>query len=283
MEILKRFQAERYVRQLQNGTRLADSQLQEAHSQLVSMGSPAVRAVFSALGTNPASSATLDALSALASERTLPAYLDALRSAHATVADAATRALANSTDYAPAPLLALYADDRVSRARLETILDAQSARLDPGELMKLLPELGKEARNSAFRLLDKAANESVVREAIALTHHEDWWLRLHMAKLLARFPGEHSNAAVSRLVRDENGAVRLEAVRAVTRLQAAEAIPALCSRLRDQDMKVQSAAIEALVAMADVSAVPRRRTRSIADVPSSAIPACDAIALRSSI
>jgi serine/threonine-protein kinase len=256
MEILKRFQADRYVRQLQSGTPLADAQLIEARSQLMAMGPAAVRALLGPLASNSASTATLDVLASLVSDLTLPAYVDALRSTHAPVADAAARALAKSTGYAPAVLLTLYADDRVSRARLESILDAQSPRLPPGELLRMLPDLSKEARNSAFRLLDKAADESVVRDAIGCTHHADWWLRLHMAKLLARFPGEHVNAAMARLVRDENGAVRLEAVRAVASLHASEAIPALCSRLRDQDMKVQSAAIEALVAMADVSAVP---------------------------
>ena len=43
MEILKRFQASRHVRQLQSGDRLADAQLVEARAQLEAMGPPAIR------------------------------------------------------------------------------------------------------------------------------------------------------------------------------------------------------------------------------------------------
>ena len=256
MEILKRFQADRYVRQLQSGALMADAQLLEARSQLMHMGAAAVRSLFAAVHSTPASDGTLDMLVRLLSEVTLPSYLDALRSPHTTVADAAMRALARASTIDLTRLLALYSDEQVSRARVECILEAQSGRLQPETLLRLLPELGKEARSSAFRLLEKVADKRLVPAAIELTHHTDWWIRLHMAKLLARFADPTGRADVGRLVKDENAAVRLEAVRAVATLKASEAIPALCSRLRDQDIKVQTAAIEALIAMADVKAVP---------------------------
>ncbi len=256
MEILKRFQAGRFVRQLQADANLTDSQRLEARSQLLAMGSAGVRALLGAVASRPASNATLQALGTLVRETTLADFLEALRSPHAAVAEAAMRALATATDYAPAGLLALFGDERISRARLETILDAQCTRLQPAALLALLPELGKEARNSAFRLTERIMNESAIPDAVALSQHPDWWLRLHMAKLLSRFPCDSVNAAVVRLIDDDNGVVRLEAVRAAKLLQAKTAIPALCTRLRDQDMKVQTAAIEALVGMADVTAVP---------------------------
>ena len=45
MEILKRFQAGRFVRQLQADANLTDSQRLEARSQLLAMGSAGVRAL----------------------------------------------------------------------------------------------------------------------------------------------------------------------------------------------------------------------------------------------
>ncbi len=256
MEILKRFRADRYVRQLQSGARLADTQLLETRSQLLQMGAAAVRALFAAVHSTPATDATLDMLVRLLSEETLPSYLDGLRSPNSTVADAATRALSRASTVDMTRLLALFTDEHISRARVEIILDAQSGRLQPETLLRLLPELGKEARSSAFRLIEKISDKRLVPAVIELTHHADWWIRLHMAKLLARFADPTGRVDVARLVRDDNGAVRLEAVRAVATLKASEAIPALCSRLRDQDIKVQTAAIEALIAMADVKAVP---------------------------
>ena len=256
MEILKRFQADRYVRQLQSGQRVSDSQLTEARAQLLGMGASAVRSLLAATQGGPASELTLDMLVRLASQDTLPAFVEALRSPQAAVADAAARALSTATTYDPTQLLALYTDETVSRARLESILEAQIRHIQPGTLLRVLPDLGKEARNSAIRLVDKVADQRILGELLELSKHPEWWIRMNVARLLSRLSGPTAMNALAKLVRDENAAVRLEAVHGVMRTKAVEAIPSLCTRLRDQDIKVQTAAIEALVALADVSAVP---------------------------
>src|SRR5262245_21226233 len=220
------------------------------------MGGAAVRSLLAATQGGPPSELTLDMLVRLASNETLPAYVEALRSASAASADAAARTLSIAKTYDPTQLLALYADETVSRAGLETILEAQIRFIQPGTLLRVLPDLGKEARNSAIRLVDKVADERIVGELMLLSKNAEWWIRMHAARLLSRLTGPQAMTALAKLVRDENAAVRLEAVQGVIRTRAVEAIPALCTRLRDQDIKVQTAAIEALVALADVSAVP---------------------------
>jgi serine/threonine-protein kinase len=256
MEILKRFQAGRHVRLLQSSKRPTDAALIEARAQLAAMGAPAVRAIFSALTTESATPTTLEVLSGMVNQDTLPAFLEGLRSGQLHIEQTATLVLARSATFDVTQLFALFADPRVPRARLETILDAQAVNVHPTALLRVLPALGKEARNTAYRMLERTADSSILAEALDMAKHPEWWIRLHVAKLLARLPGPAANAAMTKLVRDENGAVRIEAVRAVQRMQAREAIPALCTRLRDQDLKVQTAAIEALVGLADVSAVP---------------------------
>ncbi len=256
MEILKRFQASRHVRLLQSSGRPKDAALIDARAQLDAMGAPAVRAIFATLATENATPATLEVLEALVRQDTLPAFLEGLRSGQVHVEDAASRVLGRSGKFDVTQLFALFSDPRVSRARLEGILDSQAVHVHPATLLRVLPALGKEARNSAFRVLERTADASILGEAVEMSKHAEWWIRLHVARLLSGMPGPAANAAMSKLVRDENGAVRLEAVRAVQRMRAKEAIPSLCTRLRDQDLKVQSAAIEALVELADVSAVP---------------------------
>ena len=256
MEILKRFQADRYVRQLQSGQRVSDSQLTEARAQLLAMGAAAVRSLLAATQGAPASELTIDMLVRLASQDTLPAFVEGLRSPNPAIADTVARALSTATTYDPTQLLALYADETVSRARLETILEAQLRHIQPSTLLRVLPDLGKEARNSAIRLVDKVADHRILGELLELSRNPEWWIRMHVARLLSRLSGPQAMNALAKLVRDENAAVRLEAVNGVLRTKAVEAIPALCTRLRDQDIKVQTAAIEALVALADVSAVP---------------------------
>jgi serine/threonine-protein kinase len=255
MEILKRFQADRYVRQLQSGQRVSDSQLTEARTQLLGMGASAVRSLLAATQAG-ATELTLDMLVRLANQDTLPAFVDGLRSPLASVAETAVRALSAATTYDPTQLLALYADDTVSRARLESILEAQIDNIQPGTLLRVLPDLGKEARNSAIRLVDRVADGRILGDLLLLSKNPEWWIRMHVARLLSRLTGAQAMSALAKLVRDENAAVRLEAVQGVMRTKAVEAIPALCTRLRDQDIKVQTAAIEALVGLADVSAVP---------------------------
>ncbi|HXS83319.1 MAG TPA: HEAT repeat domain-containing protein [Methylomirabilota bacterium] len=256
MEILKRFQADRYVRQLQSGQRVSDSQLTEARTQLLAMGASAVRSLLEATKGGPATELTVDMLVRLASQDTMPAFVDGLRSPNTFVAETVTRALSASTTYDPTQLLALYADETVSRARLEAILEAQVKHIQPGTLLRVLPDLGKEARNSAIRIVDKVADQRILGELLELSKNPEWWIRMHVARLLSRLTGATAMNALAKLVRDENAAVRLEAVQGVLRTKAVEAIPALCTRLRDQDIKVQTAAIEGLVALADVSAVP---------------------------
>ncbi len=256
MEILKRFQASRYVRQLQSGERLQDAQLIEARTQLGAMGASAVRALFDGLGSSHATPATLDVLVSLVSQDTLSSFVEGLRSQSPYVMDAVAQVLSTADTYDASQLLALYADERVQRAHLERVLEAQSNRVPPTTLLRVLPNLGKEARNSALRMIERVSDPAILSDVIELSKHPEWWIRMHMARLLARVPGPAANAAVSKLVKDENGAVRLEAVRSVARMKATQAIPALCTRLRDQDLKVQTSAIEALVGLADVSAVP---------------------------
>lgn len=256
MEILKRFQASRFVRLLQSNERLPDSQLIEVRTQLGQMGSSAVRAMFDGIGGTRANALTLDMLEHLVSEDTLTAYVEALRSQSPYVVDAAVHVLSRAHTFDATQLLALYADAQVPRSQIERVLEAQATRVRPTTLLRLLPNLGKEARNAALRMLDRTADQTILADALELTKHPEWWIRMNIVKLMARMPGPAANTAVAKLVKDENGAVRLEAVRSVTKMNATEAIPALCTRLRDQDLKVQTAAIEALVGLADVSAVP---------------------------
>jgi serine/threonine-protein kinase len=256
MEILKRFQADRVVRRLLSGAGASDTQLAAARSQLLGMGGAAVRALFATVQGAPASALVQELLIKLLEQETLAWYLEALRSPSATVAEAAARALANGGGYDATQLLGLYSDEHVPRARLELILDSQHMNLQPSTLLKVLPDLSKEARNSAFRLLDKVADGRLLHGALELSTHPEWWIRMHMARLLAKQSSPAAAAGLGKLVRDENSAVRMEAIRAVVKIRAVEAIPSLCTRLRDQDMMVQNAAIEALVQLADVSAVP---------------------------
>lgn len=256
MDLIRRFQAGRHAKRLQSSEPSAGTAAVDARSSLLALGPSAIPAVFDAIVDAPASAALLDVLERLLDNESLAAFTDALRDKNPRIVEAAATVLSRAPDYDPTQLLALFSDATVSKARLETILTAQIDRVQAPILMRVLPDLSKEARTSVYRLLERRADPSIVQDAIALTTHAEWWLRLHAVKLLARFPREDGIAAVAKSLKDDNSAVRLEAVRTLGTLQAASAVPALCACLRDSDIKVQTATIEALIQLADVSSVP---------------------------
>ena len=255
MNPFKRLQTGRYVRHLTDAT-APDQAVLEAKQELLAMGPSVIRSVLDSLQGASARDAALEVLERLVTSDTLPTYIDALRSPVPAVADAAAHALAKAHGYDPTELLPLFGDARVSKARLESILVAHVSRVQAKTLLQLLPDMTKDARGSVFRLIEKSADNSLVSEAVRLAVHTEWWLRLHMARLLSNLPSTDSTTAVIKLLKDENASVRLEAVRSLRTLNAPEAMPALCARLRDPDIKVQTAAIEALIGMGDVNAVP---------------------------
>ncbi len=257
MDLIKRFQAGFAARKLQSPQGLSSEAMVDAQEQLVAMGPAAIGSILKSLHNGEtAAIPALAVLTRLLTNQTLSTFIEALRSPVPSVVDAAAHALSHSDTYDASQLLPLFSDPAVSKARLEGILSSQMKQLQPATLMRVLPDLSKDARGSVFRLIEKRADSSVVQEAVVLAAHAEWWLRLHMARLLARFPDTRGTEAVITLLKDENPAVRLEAVKCLAQLKPTSAIPALCQRLRDSDIKVQSAAIETLIALGDVAAVP---------------------------
>jgi serine/threonine-protein kinase len=256
MNLVRKLQANLYARKLTSSGELAEGALSDLQSQLVSLGPDAIRSTLESLRKPEARKPAIDVLQRLLSNDTLPVFLEALRSSEPAIVDGVTEVMSRSQTYDPTRLLELFGDPSISKARLEQILSAQMKSVQPRMLLSILPDMSKDARGVIFRLLEKRADSSVVGEAVRLAVHTEWWLRLHMAKLLARFPSPEGVGAVIKLLKDENRGVRLEAVRCLSKLKAVEAVPSLCARLRDPDIQVQTAAIEALVQIGDVSAVP---------------------------
>jgi len=255
MDLIRRFQAGHLAKRLQDPQQ-ATSGVAETQEKLVALGASAVQGLLDAIARGKASDASMDVLERLASNETLPVFVQALQSPVPAVVEAAAAALSRSAHYDPALLLPLFSEPAVSKARLEAILAAQMQRIQPVTLVRVLPDLSKDARGSVFRLLERRADSSISNDVVGLARHAEWWLRLHAVKLLAKMPGHDTIEGVAGLLKDESAAVRLEAVRTLGVLRATEALPALCGRLRDVDIKVQAAAIETLIAIGDVAAVP---------------------------
>ena len=255
MDLIRRFQAGHLAKRLQDPLQ-APAGVAQTQEKLLALGPSAVRGLLDAIAHGKASAASNEVLERLCTNDTLSVFVEALMSPVPAVVEAASVALSKSALYDPAQLLGLFSDPNVSKARLESILAAQMQRIQPVTLVRVLPDLSKDARGSVFRLLERRADSSISADVVGLARHAEWWLRLHAVKLLAKMPGQDAIAGVADLLKDESAAVRLEAVRTLGVLRATEVLPALCGRLRDIDIKVQAAAIETLIGLGDVSAVP---------------------------
>jgi len=256
MRLFRKIQAGRVAKKLPSASAMGEASLDDVQSQLVNLGPDAIRSVLQSLRSADARQAAIEVLERLLNTETLPVYLDALASTSPEIVEGVTTVLSRSPNYDPTKLLELFANPRVSKARLETILSAQMKSIQPRMLINVLPDLSRDARGIIFRVLEKRADSSIIAEAVRLAVHTEWWLRLHMAKLLAKFPSPEGIETVVRLLKDENRAVRLEAVQCVGKLKAIEAIPNLCESLRDPDIKIQTAAIDSLIQIHDTRAVP---------------------------
>ncbi len=256
MSLLNKIQAGLFARKLRSASALPDGSLGDLQSQLVNLGPEAIRSVMQSLRSTDGRQAAMEVLERLVSDGSLPTFLDALSSSDPEIVAGVTAVLSKAQTYDPTPLLELFSNPNVSKARLETILSAQMKGIQPRMLLNVLPEMSRDARGIIFRILEKRADSSIVAEAVRLAVHSEWWLRLHMAKLLSRFPSAEGIETVVRLLQDENRSVRLEAVQCVGRLKVVQAIPSLCHSLRDPDIKIQTAAIDSLIQIHDVSAVP---------------------------
>jgi HEAT repeat protein len=256
MGLIRKIAAGRMAKRLRDAAANPDPKLDEVQSQLVEMGPDAARSVLQSLRSPDARQASIDVLRQLANDRTLPVFMEALASTEHAIADGVVTVLSESTGFDPHRLFGLFANPAVSKARLETILTAHAARISAPALLDALVEHTREARTVLYRLLEQSVDAGIVTAALPLVTHSDWWLRLHAAKLLGRFPTPAGTGAIVRMLADENRSVRLEAVGALGRLKAAEGIPGLCECLRAPDLRLQTAAIDALIRIHDPAAVP---------------------------
>ena len=210
MDLIRRFQAGHLAKRLQDPLQAADG-VAQTQEKLLALGPSAVRGLLDAIARGKASPASIEVLERLCTNDTLAVFIEALMSPVPAVVEAASVALSRSALYDPAQLLGLFSEPNVSMARLESILAAQMQRIQPVTLVRVLPDLSKDARGSVFRLLERRADSSISADVVGLARHAEWWLRLHAVKLLAKMPGQDAIAGVAELLKDESAAVRLEA------------------------------------------------------------------------
>ncbi len=256
MGLVDRFRTSRLLRTLRASQTAPPEALAEAKNALVEMGSGALESLFECLTHPGAREPALEILERILTTDTLPSFVEALASADRRISGGVAEAMAKGRNYQPKDLLPYLSEKDVPKSRLEPVLVAREADLPAPDLLTMLPDLEREARTIAFRLLEGRVDAALLPETLRYLVHKDWWVRAHMAKLLARIPGEESEKGLAGILTDPNKSVRMAAVKALETLKAKSAVPALTNVLRDGDLTVQAAAIDALIEINDPAAVP---------------------------
>ena len=256
MKILRQVQAGRQVEKLKQSRRLPPAELKQAQDELIALGPMSIPSLLDCLGHGEARNPAIAVLERLATGKTLSLFVDALASPSPAVVSAVTQVLEASRRYDPHSLLPYLFDARIPKSALDSILSARFADIRPVALIDLLPDLSKEGRAIAFRILERTEDPVAKQRLVPLLNHEDWSMRMQVTKILSRSSEPTSNTAIRALLHDEHRTARLEAVKAIHSLGDQAAVPDMVGLLRDPDLKVQTAAIDALVKLADASAVP---------------------------
>ncbi len=255
MSFVNRLTAQKHIRTLRRAGTAGEPALTEAKQQLIGSGEVVIAPLLELLNDAEARPHAVDVLRHVATDATLPVFVEALAGETAAIAAGVIEILSTSTAYRPQLLLEFLELPGRARGHIETILAARGASIPPRKLVSSLIEINKESRPIVFRLLESHARPEMAGSLLDMLRHEDWWVRLHALKVLSQLPSEESIKGAIAMLKDSSRNVRLEAVEALGRLEARVAIPELCQALRDTNLKVQSAAIDVLVKFNDVAAV----------------------------
>jgi len=256
MGLVDKLRSAKHLKTLKSSGRASPEALAEAKTALREMGPSAIGPLLEMLPHREAAGPAREVLESLLSDETLGQFVDALSSPDRVIQKLVTEILRSGKRYHPDRVLDFLASSDAPRAHLEAVLLEKAGELDAAKLLEALPDFERDTRSTLFRVIEESCDPSIAGQAASMSRHEDWWIRVHMAKLLGRIPGATSEQALGELLGDENKSVRLRAVKSLRKLRATGSVPMLVKVLRDGDLTVQAAAIDALVDIGDAGAVP---------------------------
>lgn len=227
----------------------------QAIARLKQIGKPAVPRLIRVFAKTPSSETLIDLLSTLLDNTTLSCFTDVLAHEEPRVAEGIVEVLKRGDRYDPNRLLDLFTNPQINKVGLINILCNHKKSLKAESLLNLLNVVGKGSHGAIFQLIDHVVNESMIPQLIVYARHQDWSVRLRMARNLSRFASEAARDALVTLLEDPHKDVRQAALDGLANIQLPVDSAALCQLLRDPDLTVQSKAIETIIKVNDPNAV----------------------------
>ncbi len=249
MSFLSNFRADRLITQIKSSNDILGTETQKSVAKLKELGPNGIEAVLAALpeADKHATVALVDVLSALATAKSFPIYVEALITGSPRVIAGVAWALTSSRGYPPHLLLETLAKPGVSKSAVLEIINAQRTRFSIRELLSAAYAQEANEKGALFRIIGEVVNEAGIPELLGRLQGKDTMARLQILAILGRFNRPDVRVALHTQINDPNKFIRAAALAALARQDGPMEIERLCALLRDPEIEVQNRAVEVLI------------------------------------
>ena len=253
MALFSNFRADRLITQIRSSNDILGTEAQKAVAKLKELGPSAIEPVLAALpdADKHATVAFVDVLSAVASVKTFPAFVEALVQGSPRVIAGVSWALTSSRSYPPHLLLDALTKPGVSKSAVLEVINAQRARFSIRELLTAAYAQEANEKNALFRVIGEVVDDAGVPELLGRLQGKDSMARLLILGILGRFNRADVRIALQGQLKDGNKLIRSAALGALAKMDGPIEVEQICGLLLDPEIEVQNRAVEVLIKARD--------------------------------
>jgi eukaryotic-like serine/threonine-protein kinase len=257
MTFFSNFRSDRLITQIKSSNDLLGPEAQKAVAKLKDLGPAVIESVLAALpdADKHATLALVDVLSALATAKTFPIFVDALIQGSPRVIAGVSWALTSSHNYPPNLLLQALATPGISKSAILEVINAQRNRFSVRELLTAAYAQEANEKGALFRIIAEVANDASVPELLGRLQGKDTMARLLILNILGRFNRGDVRTALQAQLTDGNKLVRSAALGALAKMDGPIEVERICALLLDPEIEVQNRAVEVLIKARDPQTV----------------------------
>jgi len=253
MSLFSNFRADRLISQIKGSNDLLGAETQKAVARLKELGPAAIEPVLATLpdADKHATVALVDVLSAVASSKTFPSFVEALVQGSPRVIAGVAWALTSSRGYPPHLLLEALAKPGISKSAVLEIINAQRTRFSIRELLNAAYAQEANEKNALFRIIGEVVDDAGVGELLGRLQGKDTMARLLILNIIGRFNRPDVRTALQMQLSDGNKLIRAAALASLARMDGPIEVERICALLLDPEIEVQNRAVEVLIKARD--------------------------------
>ena len=253
MSFFSNYRADRLINQIKGSNDILGTDAQKAVAKLKELGPSAIESVLASLpdADKHATVAFVDVLSALASQKSFPIFVEALVQGSPRVIAGVAWALTSSRSFPPHLLLEALAKPGISKSAVLEIINAQRARFSVRELLTAAYAQDANEKNALFRIIGEVVDDAGVPELLCRLGGKDSMARLLILNILGRFNRADVRTALQAQLSDGNKLIRAAALGALSKMDGPIEVERICALLLDPEIEVQNRAVDVLIKARD--------------------------------